>query len=286
LNVRAGNLVWGTKTYARVPLRQEEVRVGALAGTLTLPPGEGPFPAAVWLHGSGVQTRAEAQVFALFCALHGIAVLAYDKRGVGQSIGVYPGERATESTVDVLARDGQAAARFLAAQPEVDPKRVGLIGDSQAGWLIALAAAREPAVRWAVALAGPAVDVGRTDLWGELAGKGETEPSGSFADIEARVRATAPSGFDPRPFLARLAIPVLWVYGDSDRNVPTTLSVEALEQLRGAHDFSWTILPTTHTLLDLPSGLNRDIASSRGFARGLFAALGDWLQARAISGSN
>jgi cephalosporin-C deacetylase-like acetyl esterase len=69
---------------------------------------------------------------------------------VGQSTGVYPGERAIPSTIDLLARDAQAEVRYLASLPEVDPARVGLLGDSQAGWIIALAAARERAVRWAV----------------------------------------------------------------------------------------------------------------------------------------
>jgi dienelactone hydrolase len=278
----AAGLTWtrgdSTVRYDRVPLRQEEVRFGALAGTLTLPAGTGPFPAVAMVHGSGVQTRAELQTFVFFAALHGIAVLAYDKRGVGQSGGAYPGELAAEQTIDVLAQDAQAAVRFLARQPEVDARRVGLLGDSQAGWIIALAAAREPAVGWAVALAGPTIDVGRTDAWGDVAGKGESPPSAPLDRLEADVRARPPSGFDPRPFLARLAIPALWIYGDSDRNVPTSLCVEALEQLVPGHDYSWVVLHTTHTLLDLPSGLNRDIPRSRGFAVGLYGAIEDWLR--------
>jgi hypothetical protein len=140
LAVRPESLTWThdgrAATYRRVALRQREVRVGADAATLTLPPGRGPFPAVAMVHGSGPQTREEFQVFAAYCALLGIAVLADDKRGGGQSGGVYPGERATPPTVDVLARDAQAEARFLASLPQVDPRRVGLVGDSQAGWII------------------------------------------------------------------------------------------------------------------------------------------------------
>jgi dienelactone hydrolase len=44
--------------------------------------------------------------------------------------------------------------RFLATQPEIDRSRIGLEGDSQAGWIIPLAAAREPTVSFAIALAG------------------------------------------------------------------------------------------------------------------------------------
>ena len=135
-------------------------------------------------------------------------MIADDKRGVGQSGGRYPGEYPSPGTIDVLARDAQAEALFLRSLGRVDPKRVGVLGDSQAGWVIARAAAREPAIRWAVPLAGPTVSVDETDNWGTLAGKGQTPPAGSFADMLQTVRASGPGGFDPRPSLARLSIPV------------------------------------------------------------------------------
>jgi pimeloyl-ACP methyl ester carboxylesterase len=274
---------WNGTHYARVTLRQREVRVGVGAATLTLPPGPGPFPAVAMVHGSGPQTREEFQVFAAYCELLGIAVLADDKRGVGQSRGAYPGERADDATVDVLARDAQAEVRFLAHLPEVDPARVGLLGDSQAGWIIALAAAREPAARWAVALAGPTVSTDETDLWGGLAGKSQVAPTGTQQAMLAQVRAQGPAGFDPRPSLRTLSIPVFWLFGDDDRNVPTTLCVEALEQLRAGHDFSWAVLPMTHALLLLPTGLYGSLARSPGFAPGLYPAVGDWLRAHGLS---
>ena len=280
--VDATGLMWKGMHYARLSLRQREVRVGVDAATLTLPPGPGPFPAVAMVHGSGPQTREEFQVFAAYCELLGIAVLADDKRGVGQSRGTYPGERASDDTVDVLARDAQAEVRFLAGLPGVDPKRVGLLGDSQAGWIIALAAAREPAVRWALPLAGPTVSVDETDVWGGLAGKSQTAPSGSEAAMLAQVRARGPAGFDPRPSLRKLAIPVFWVFGDDDRNVPTKLCVEALEQLKPGHDFSWVVLPMTHALLELPTGLYSSLLRSRGFEPGLYPAVGDWLRGHGL----
>lgn len=210
-------------------------------------------------------------------------MIADDKRGVGQSGGAYPGEAATDPTIDVLARDAQREARFLASLPQVDPRRVGLLGDSQAGWIIALAAAREPAVRWAVPLVGPTVSVAETDLWGALAGKGQTPPSGTVEQMLAQVRASGPGGFDPGPSLRGLSIPVFWVFGDDDRNVPTALCVEALEALRLGHDFSWTVLHVTHALLELPTGLSTSLGRSPGFAPGLYPALGAWLRGRGIA---
>jgi pimeloyl-ACP methyl ester carboxylesterase len=282
LRLDRGGLSWHGVHYNRVALRQREVRVGANAATLTLPPGNGPFPAVALVHGSGATTREEFQVFSAYCALLGIAVLADDKRGVGQSTGVYPGERATDAALDALARDAQAEVRFLAALPQVDAARVGLLGDSQAGWVVALAAARERAVRWAVPLVGPTVSVGETDLWGDLAGQSQSPPGGTRAAMLAQVRAQGPSGFDPRPRLASLEIPVLWVYGADDRNVPTVLCVAALEALKPGHDFRWLVLPMTHALLELPSGLYSSLAQSPGFAPQLYPAVGAWLRSRGI----
>ena len=283
IEIDSTGLSWTGKHYARISLRQREVRVGVDAATLTLPPGPGPFPAVAMVHGSGLQTREEFQVFAAYCELLGIAVLADDKRGVGQSRGTYPGERASDETVDVLARDAQAEVRFLAGLPQVDSKRVGLLGDSQAGWIVALAAAREPAVRWAVLLAGPTVSVDETDVWGELAGKSQTAPSGTEAAMLAQVRAGGASGFDPRPSLRKLSIPAFWVFGDDDRNVPTTLCVESLEQLKPGHDFGWVVLPMTHALLELPTGLYSSLSRSRGFQPALYPAVGDWLRVHGIA---
>jgi pimeloyl-ACP methyl ester carboxylesterase len=265
------------KGFTRVALRQREVRVGQVAATLTLPPGRGPFPAVVMTHGSGPQGRDEFQVFAAYCELLGIAVIADDKRGVGQSQGRYPGDAATPTTIDVLARDAQAEARYLATLPEIDTTKIGVLGDSQAGWIIALAAAREKLFRWAVPLVGPTITVGESDAWGNLAGKGQYPPTASKKEMIAKARA-ARGGFDPVPSLRKLGIPVHWVFARDDRNVPTDLCIESLEELEAGHDFTWDVVDATHTLFELPSGLNKDIPRSRGFASGLFPSVGAFLR--------
>jgi len=280
----ATGFTWNGTHYMRVALREREVRVGVDAATLTLPPGTGPCPAAAMVHGSGAQTRSEFEVFAAYLELRGVAVLADDKRGVGQSLGSYPGDVATDSTIEVLARDAQLEARFLAKLPHIDPRRVGLLGDSQAGWIIAYAAAHEPAVRWAVPIVGPTVTVGQSDFWAGLAGQSESPPSGSQSEMLRQTRAAGSSGFDPRPWLAKLTIPVFWTFGADDRNVPTALCVEALAALKPGHDFSWVVLPTTHTPIVLPTGLLSSLPQSPGFDPDFFLAIGAWLQSRGISG--
>jgi len=281
--VDATGFSWKGAHYVRLALRQREVRVGVDAATLTLPPGGGPFPAAVMVHGSGQRVRDEFDIFTAYLALSGVAVLADDKRGVGQSGGTYPGDAAAAGTVQLLARDAKAEVAFVAALPQIDRTRVGLFGDSQAGWIEPLAAAGDPAVHWLIANSGPTTTVGETDAWGRLAGESESAPSGTRAAMLAQVRKLGGSGFDPLPALKKLTIPILWMFGSDDRNVPTELCVERLEAVRAGHDFTWTILPTAHTPLMLPTGLLSSLPQSPGFDPRFFPAIGGWLHAHAIT---
>jgi pimeloyl-ACP methyl ester carboxylesterase len=279
----ATGFTWHGTHYARLAVRQREVRVGVDAATLTLPSGRGPFAAVAMVHGSGRSTRSEFDVFTAYLALHGIAVLADDKRGTGESGGTYPGDLATASTIDVLAKDAQAEVRFLANLPQIDPKRVGLWGDSQAGWIVPLAASREHEVDWAILNSGPTVTQGESDGWAQLAGASEAPPSGSRASMLAQIKQQGPSGFDPAPSLRSLSIPVLWMYGSDDRNQPTELSVDRLAALKGGHDFSWFLLPTAHTPLVLPTGLLSSLAHSPGFDPRFFPDVLGWLGSHHIT---
>jgi pimeloyl-ACP methyl ester carboxylesterase len=137
-------------------------------------------------------------------------------------------------------------------------------------------------VRWAVPLVGPTVSVDESDYWSSLAGQGNGPPSGTTAEMTAKVRAAGRGGFDPEPSLRRVTIPVHWIFADDDRNIPTQLCVERLQQLQPGHAFTWSIVHATHTLLELPSGLNADIARSRGFAATLYPEVGRFLRSHQI----
>jgi uncharacterized protein len=124
-----------------------------LAGTLVLPAGAGRLPAVVLFHGSGPQERD------LFTARwfeeQGVVALAYDKRGVGESTGNFRKVPFME-----LCDDGLAAIAYLKTREEVDPKRIGVWGLSQGGWLGPLAASRSADVAWVIAVSGPGVSPG------------------------------------------------------------------------------------------------------------------------------
>ncbi|HKO32735.1 MAG TPA: alpha/beta hydrolase [Candidatus Limnocylindria bacterium] len=125
-----------------------------LAGTLSLPDGVGPWPAIVTLHGASGGTRD----FRLFLHLEallvpaGFAVLRYDRRGSGASEGDFLAADFTELAADSLAAVAQAAA-----QPEVDPRLIGLFGFSQGGWIGPEAASRSNEVAFMVLVGACAV---------------------------------------------------------------------------------------------------------------------------------
>ena len=243
------------------------------------------IPAVALVHGSGATSRNDGAVYASYFLSRGFAVLTYDKRGIEQSGGAWPGESATAQSIDVYARDAAAAARFLAAQPEVDAARVGLAGASQAGWIMPLAASREPAIRFLVLVSGPAVTTGEQQTYQDLTTEGATTPTQSPAEILAEVRRVGPSGFDPLPSIRRLAIPALWLLGAIDQHVPTALSVERLAPVAGepGRDITYVVFPgADHFLLESEHALlAEDLRSSR-YAAGLFLRIDKWLQERRL----
>jgi hypothetical protein len=130
-----------------------------LAGTLTLPKGQGSVPAVVLISGSGPNTRDEDLaghkvflVLADYLTRHGLAVLRYDKRGVGKSTGNY-----SAATSDDFASDTEAAIAYLRSRPEIDGSKLGVIGHSEGGLIAPLVAVKDPSLAFIVMMAGPGV---------------------------------------------------------------------------------------------------------------------------------
>jgi pimeloyl-ACP methyl ester carboxylesterase len=134
-----------------------------LAGTLTVPPGDGPFPAAVLISGSGAQDRDESLmghkpflVLADHLSRNGIAVMRYDDRGVGGSKA--GNSDLSDDTSADFATDALLMAKHIAARDDIDAGRIGLIGHSEGGLIGPIAAAAEPdVVAYLVLLSGPGV---------------------------------------------------------------------------------------------------------------------------------
>ena len=131
----------------------------SLAGTLSLPDGDGPHPAIVLITGSGPQDRDETlfgfKPFAILAdalTKSGVAVLRYDDRGVGGS-----SAGTQEDTSETFAGDVNAAVGFLKARKDIDAEKIGLLGHSEGGIIAPMVAVEQGGIDYIVMLAGPGI---------------------------------------------------------------------------------------------------------------------------------
>jgi len=107
--------------------------------------GKGPFPGVLLIHGSGANDKNGTLGFvhrngpkpptplwqiAQYLSERGFAVLRYDKRGVGANFTIDQNVWGN-ATANDLIQDSKKALNVLIHQPEVDPKRISIIGHSE-----------------------------------------------------------------------------------------------------------------------------------------------------------
>lgn len=127
-----------------------------LAGTLTLPSGNAPFPVILLISGSGPQDRNETiynhrpfLVLADYLTRQGVAVLRVDDRGVGKSTGDFSQATSVDFASDVLA-----GIEYLKTRKEINPKQIGLIGHSEGGLIAPMVAVKSADAAFIVLMAG------------------------------------------------------------------------------------------------------------------------------------
>lgn len=133
-----------------------------LAGTLTYPKSKTNLPAVILVTGSGQQDRNEEigkhkpfWIIADFLTRNGIAVLRVDDRGIGGSTGIF-----SQSTTGDFAQDALEGVTFLMTRPEINLKKIGILGHSEGGTVVALAASKSSDVAFIVSMAGVFTDFG------------------------------------------------------------------------------------------------------------------------------
>ena len=207
-----------------------------LAGSMLIP--SKPYAAVVLVHGSDPVKRE--MDFAQQLAKEGIAVLTYDKRGVGASGGVYVGPSVGTNNLDpanlyLLADDANAAVNTFRSYLKNKNLNIGLVGFSQAGWIIPIAAQRNKEIKFMVIFSGPVVTTleqlrfqfytnGDQYFWDK-----HTE-----SDVREHVK-NDPDRYhfiatDPQEQLRELTTPGLWIFGGRDIQVPVGLSMENLDK--------------------------------------------------------
>ncbi len=149
------------------PYKEEEVSYEnktaniTIGGTLTLPQGNGKYPAVIMITGSGKQDRDETifahkpfMVIADYLTRNGIAVLRVDDRGMGKSTGDF-----SKSTGEDFASDVRAGIEYLKSRNEIDKTKIGLIGHSEGGIIAPMIASQSNNVAFIVLMAGPGANL-------------------------------------------------------------------------------------------------------------------------------
>jgi pimeloyl-ACP methyl ester carboxylesterase len=280
-----------------------------LAGEVVVPHGAGPFPAVVFVHGSGPATHGDWQDEARYLAEGGVAALAYDKPGCGASTGDW-----TRQSFDDRAAETLAALRFLQRQAGVDPALVGLLGASQGAWVAPMAAAVSDDVSFVVAASASGVGPREQDRFRVEQGLG----SGGFseADVERaltrweerdrRLERGDPAAailaderevrdepwypildfdtpdvldfvgrnwtFDPVPHLKRCRCPVLAVWGAEDGIVPVERSRAIFAEVLGGR-VQLVVLPR--------SGHHLRVGQGAPWGSAALPLIADWNRSRA-----
>ncbi|NNK38369.1 MAG: alpha/beta fold hydrolase [Xanthomonadales bacterium] len=212
----------------------------ALAGLLFVPEGDGPFPAAVVIHGSGTSRRDNGWYLTLTQHLQdsGIAVLLPDKRGSEKSEGNW-----RTSSFEDLATDTRAAIEYLRQQKSVPISGIGVIGMSQGGWIAPLVASQEADLAFLVSLVGSAVTPREQLLYEENYNLRQAGFLPGISNVlayagSANVRYLAQPelyelivDYDPLPFWRSLSIDSLALFGADDTNVPSAESARRLVAL-------------------------------------------------------
>ncbi len=250
----------------------------SLAGTLTLPKGaskEHPVGAVVTITGSGQEDRDSAlgldgyrpfrQIADSF-GRNGIATLRMDDRGFGGSGGTFKG-----STSEDFGEDARAGLAYLRTRPEIRADRLGVLGHSEGAVITPMVAAKEPALRAIVLLAGVA-EPARSALHFQMQNNIEHEPNftpaqraAGIAEIPAKIDAMMAADpwmkffltYDPAATMRRVKTPVLILTGSNDKQAaPAQVALEAAAFKRGGNkDVTARVIPgLNHLFVDDADG--------------------------------
>jgi hypothetical protein len=225
-----------------------------LRGTVYIPNRAPIIAAAVWVHGSGEIKRKSG--LGEYLARSGLALLTYDKRGVGKSGGVYAGPEVGTNNVSVenltlLADDAAAALQSLSTEKLLHGIPLGFIGASQAGWVIPLAALKSHQACFMLLWSGPVETTHEEVLFEQVATRRDPEfwDHHSNEEVQKMIPGIpdhfAWPDFDPSAALSRLKIPGLWFFGGRDRKVYVDLSINNLNALiaAGHINYSYMLFP-------------------------------------------
>jgi len=242
-----------TVRYRRMPVSFQSGQY-TLKGQLVVPKQQkGRVPAIVFCVGSSKGSTAASYatfVEALLVQnlpMDSIAVLYFDKRGVGESEGKW-----YSTDFEGRAADAKAAADYLNTLPFIDSDRIAVVGHSQGGWITQVCLSQYPETFiGGISLAGPTFSVReqvRNDYASALMCQ-EQLPEAAARQKALRImkrdfflasllpikedwkQLKTIKSFDPAGYLTTLHRPLLLLFGENDALVSPAYSLLTLQQL-------------------------------------------------------
>jgi len=242
-----------------------------LHGELVIPDTSDNAPVLIFLVGSGANSSHRTlykdfviqNIENLFLD-QGVAILYFDKRGIGKSDG-----RWQRTDLYERASDTKAAIDFLKTQGRINSSRIGVIGHSQGGWVAQIVGDRyRNDVKFIASLAAPTFDVKlqlTNDYYSRFLCEG-TEETKAFDKASKKAQSDINwvtwfpvtkewrqlreiSDFDPAPHLLELDIPSLFVFAENDYFVYPGWAIEALNdtfERNVPENFNLQIIPAAN----------------------------------------
>ncbi|HPG12809.1 MAG TPA: prolyl oligopeptidase family serine peptidase [Chitinophagaceae bacterium] len=227
-----------------------------IKGTLLTPDKNKKLPVVIIVPGSGRQVRKdfEGMVKFLFSGLD-IAAFIYDKRGLGESTGIFkaPVAKTSKKLFRQRAKDVAAIVKTLRNSPYIAPDKIGLLGSSQGAWIITMVAGKDKEIAFIVSVSGAASSVGVSDYYDDIA---EKEPSIEMAIAKLKDYKGV-QGFDPYSSIKNMECPALWIYGGQDKSNPTDWDISIINGIKKKYskEFHINLYPDyDHELIDTSTG--------------------------------
>jgi dipeptidyl aminopeptidase/acylaminoacyl peptidase len=282
----------------------------SIEGNLILPPGKGPFPAIVLIHGSGYSTRYNLYLEANFFAANGYAAFIYDKQGTGASTGNIP----LEASYNSLSEDALAAVNKIKEENNIVRDKIGLWGHSEGGWIVPLAASKTKDVKFAILSSGAAVGTFK-QTWQSMVYQMENDEindstikkandymssllsalkeNKNLNDIKSLLQTAQNSSWgnyalvprsdwelrlwknlvkhDPVPYLKNLSIPVLVLFGKKDPSVINEKNVPLMKRYLN-------VSKSEYSIVNIDGANHQFMLAGEKYSPEYFSAMSNWLK--------
>ncbi len=173
-----------------------------------------------------------------------------------------------------------AAVSALRNRTDIQDDKIGLVGASQAGWVIPMST-QHVEVAFAMILYGGATPLSVEAQYSRIASENESGASlKSVNELIQELRSYQPSDTGIEKELSEMQFPALWLYGYRDRSNPSQICVDLITEIATHHhrDFTVEIFPNAnHGMLECRFGGSAESRTLSRLVPDLHSTIENWL---------